>query len=116
AIAIDLHVHLRVCDLKIAGHVLELGNHVHACFHLLRGRIESLDVRTLHRELILTLRLATADLDCRRHLHEDVHSWNAGQLWLKLLHNFVCAQPLTTWLEAHDDASLVSTRLSGSDR
>ena len=61
----------------------------------------------LQRELIQALRRAAADLNRRRHLHEDVHAGNAAQLRPQLVHDLIGAKTLAVRLESDEDASLV---------
>ena len=112
AVAVDLDQNLRVGDLEIAAHVLNLRDGVHPGFHALGRGVECDDVGALELKLVLTPGCPAADLDRRRYLHEDIHSGNAGELGTQPRDNLLGTRSFPVRLEGKGKVTLISTSAS----
>jgi hypothetical protein len=108
AVAVDLHLHLRILDLEIAGDVGEQRNLGEPPFELRRLAVQRIEIGALQRVLVEALARAGADVDDRDVLHVGADAGHDRGLGLQLAGDLVGAElPLLLRPEPDEHAAVV---------
>ena len=106
-VAVDLHVELRILQLKVADHIRQGWNCGGILLQLARCGIEFCSIRTLQRVLVLSRCRISADPHRWRILHIDPHEREAGQLLPHTADDDIDFVPLSTGLETQEEKAKI---------